>query len=267
MDFRTRKSRGPKSVTILEVHNLNKRFGGLQAVGDVSFSVQHGSIKALIGPNGAGKTTLFNLLSGILPPDSGTVRFSDANVQGLQPYQVAAKGMSRTFQHIRLFPHMTALENIMIGRHMHSRTGFLAGMLSLPWTRKEEKAVRERSLAIMAFLGIADFADTEATSLAYGQQRILELGRALACDPKLLLLDEPAAGLNMRETAEMAKLISRIRDTGITVLLVEHDMSLVMNISDEIVVLSYGQKIADDKPLAIQKNPEVIRVYLGEEDA
>jgi branched-chain amino acid transport system ATP-binding protein len=162
---------------------------------------------------------------------------------------------------------MTALENIMIGRHMHSRTGFLAGMLSLPWTRKEEKAVRERSLAIMAFLGIADFADTESTSLAYGQQRILELGRALACDPKLLLLDEPAAGLNMRETAEMAKLISRIRDTGITVLLVEHDMSLVMNLSDEIVVLSYGQKIADDKPLAIQKNPEVIRVYLGEEDA
>jgi branched-chain amino acid transport system ATP-binding protein len=162
---------------------------------------------------------------------------------------------------------MTALENIMIGRHMHSKAGFLAGMLSLPWTRKEEKAVRERSLAVMAFLGIADFADTEATSLAYGQQRILELGRALACDPKLLLLDEPAAGLNMRETAEMARLISRIRDTGITVLLVEHDMSLVMNISDEIVVLSYGQKIADDKPLAIQKNPEVIRVYLGEEDA
>jgi len=253
-------------VTILEVRDLNKRFGGLQAVGDVSFSVQQGSIKALIGPNGAGKTTLFNLLSGMLPPDSGTIRFINDDVQRLQPYQVAALGMSRTFQHIRLFPHMTALENIMIGRHMHSKAGFIAGMLSLPWTRKEEKTVRERSLDIMAFLGIADFADTEATSLAYGQQRILELGRALACEPKLLLLDEPAAGLNMRETAEMAKLISRIRDTGITVLLVEHDMSLVMNISDEIVVLSYGQKIADDKPLAIQKNPEVIKVYLGEEE-
>jgi len=253
-------------VTILEVRDLNKRFGGLQAVGDVSFSVQQGSIKALIGPNGAGKTTLFNLLSGMLPPDSGTIRFINDDVQRLQPYQVAALGMSRTFQHIRLFPHMTALENIMIGRHMHSKAGFIAGMLSLPWTRKEEKTVRERSLDIMAFLGIADFSDTEATSLAYGQQRILELGRALACEPKLLLLDEPAAGLNMRETAEMAKLISRIRDTGITVLLVEHDMSLVMNISDEIVVLSYGQKIADDKPLAIQKNPEVIKVYLGEEE-
>ena len=253
-------------MTILEVRDLNKRFGGLQAVGDVSFSVQQGSIKALIGPNGAGKTTLFNLLSGMLPPDSGTIRFINDDVQRLQPYQVAALGMSRTFQHIRLFPHMTALENIMIGRHMHSKAGFIAGMLSLPWTRKEEKTVRERSLDIMAFLGIADFSDTEATSLAYGQQRILELGRALACEPKLLLLDEPAAGLNMRETAEMAKLISRIRDTGITVLLVEHDMSLVMNISDEIVVLSYGQKIADDKPLAIQKNPEVIKVYLGEEE-
>ena len=253
-------------MTILEVRDLNKRFGGLQAVGDVSFSVQQGSIKALIGPNGAGKTTLFNLLSGMLPPDSGTIRFINDDVQRLQPYQVAALGMSRTFQHIRLFPHMTALENIMIGRHMHSKAGFIAGMLSLPWTRKEEKTVRERSLDIMAFLGIADFSDTEATSLAYGQQRILELGRALACEPKLLLLDEPAAGLNMRETAEMAKLISRIRDTGITVLLVEHDMSLVMNISDEIVVLSYGQKIADDKPLAIQKNPEVIKVYLGQEE-
>jgi branched-chain amino acid transport system ATP-binding protein len=252
-------------MTILDVRNLNKRFGGLQAVGDVSFFVPQGSIKALIGPNGAGKTTLFNLLSGVLPPDSGTIRFMNADVQRLQPYQVAAMGISRTFQHIRLFPHMTALENVMIGRHMHSKAGFFAGMSNLPWTRREEKTVRERSLDIMAFLGIADFAGTEATSLAYGQQRILELGRALACEPKLLLLDEPAAGLNMRETAEMAKLISRIRDTGITVLLVEHDMSLVMNISDEIVVLSYGQKIADDKPLAIQKNPDVIRIYLGEE--
>lgn len=254
-------------MSLLEVQGLSKRFGGLQAVDNVSFSVQEGSIKALIGPNGAGKTTLFNLLSGVLTSDSGIIRFNDSDIHGFQPYQIAAKGMSRTFQHIRLFTHMTALENIMIGRHIHSRAGFLSGMMALPWTRKEEKAARGVSLDIMAFLGIADFAGTEATSLAYGQQRILELGRAIACEPKLLLLDEPAAGLNMRETAEMAKLISRIRDTGITVVLVEHDMSLVMNISDEIVVLSYGQKIADDKPLAIQKNPEVIRVYLGEDDA
>lgn len=254
-------------MSLLEIQDLNKRFGGLQAVDNVSFTVREGSIKALIGPNGAGKTTLFNLLSGVLTSDSGTIRFKDSAIHGLQPYQVAAKGMSRTFQHIRLFTHMTALENIMIGRHIHSRAGFLSGMMALPWTRKEENVARTRSLDIMAFLGMAEFADSEATSLAYGQQRMLELARALACEPKLLLLDEPAAGLNMRETAEMAKLISRIRDTGITVLLVEHDMSLVMNISDEIVVLSYGQKIADDKPLAIQKNPEVIRVYLGEDDA
>jgi branched-chain amino acid transport system ATP-binding protein len=254
-------------MNLLEIHDLSKCFGGLQAVGNVSFSVIQGAIKALIGPNGAGKTTLFNLVSGVITPDSGAIRFCNAEIHGLQPYQVAAKGMSRTFQHIRLFTHMTALENVMIGRHMHGRAGFLAGMLNLPWTSKEEKTLRERSLEIMAFLGIADFADTEATSLAYGQQRILEIGRALACEPKLLLLDEPAAGLNMRETAEIAKLITRIRDTGVTILLVEHDMSLVMKISDEIVVLSYGQKIADDRPLAIQKNPEVIRVYLGEDDA
>lgn len=256
-----------ESQSLLDITNLSKRFGGLQAVGDVSFSVRDKSIKALIGPNGAGKTTLFNLISGVIAPDSGAIRFNNSDIQGLRPYQVAARGMARTFQHIRLFTHMTALENIMIGRHLHSRAGFLAGMMSLPWSRKEEKAIREHSLGIMEFLGIAEFANTDATSLAYGQQRILELGRALACDPKLLLLDEPAAGLNMRETSEMAKLITKIRDTGITVLVVEHDMSLVMNISDEIVVLSYGQKIADDVPLAIQKDPEVIKVYLGEEHA
>lgn len=254
-------------MILLDIQDLNKHFGGLQAVGSVSFSVMQGTIKALIGPNGAGKTTLFNLISGVIPSDSGSIRFCNADIHGLQPYQVAAKGLSRTFQHIRLFTHMTALENVLIGRHMHGRAGFLAGMLNLPWTTREERKLRDRSLEIMEFLGMADLADTEATSLAYGQQRILEIGRALACEPKLLLLDEPAAGLNMRETAEMAKLISRIRDTGVTILLVEHDMSLVMNISDEIVVLSYGQKIADDRPLAIQKNPEVIRVYLGEDDA
>lgn len=254
-------------MNLLSVEGLSKRFGGLQAVGDVSFSVPEGSIKALIGPNGAGKTTLFNLISGVIPPDSGTIIFRGQAVQGLRPWEIAGRGMARTFQHIRLFPKMTALENIMIGRHTHSHAGFIAGMLNLPFTWKEERAIREKGLAIMEFLGISGLENSDATSLAYGQQRILELGRALACEPKLLLLDEPAAGLNMRETAEMARLVTRIRDTGITVLLVEHDMSLVMNISDEIIVLSYGQKIADDKPLAIQKNLEVIRVYLGEDDA
>ena len=254
-------------MAMLEVKGLHRSFGGLHAVNDVSFSVAEGSIKALIGPNGAGKTTLFNLVSGVLAPDSGTIVFNGGRIDGLKPFQVAAKGMARTFQHIRLFPKMTALENIMIGRHIHSRAGFLAGMLNLPLTWKEENHIRQKAFGIMEFLGIARFAGIDATSLAYGQQRIVELGRALACEPKLLLLDEPAAGLNMRETAEMADLISRVKGLGITVLIVEHDMSLVMNISDEIIVLSYGQKIADDKPLAIQKNREVIRIYLGEEDA
>ncbi len=254
-------------MTLLSVEGLSKRFGGLQAVDNVSFSVPQGVIKALIGPNGAGKTTLFNLISGVLLSDSGAVTFDGGPVQGLRPHQIAALGVSRTFQHIRLFPKMTVLENIMVGRHVHSRAGFISGMLRLPFTRREEADIREKAGEIMDFLGISDQAGADATSLAYGQQRIVELGRALACGPKLLLLDEPAAGLNMRETAEMAALISRVRDRGITVLLVEHDMSLVMNISDEIVVLSYGRKIADDIPLAIQKNSEVIKVYLGEDHA
>jgi branched-chain amino acid transport system ATP-binding protein len=252
-------------VTLLSVQEVCKRFGGLQAVDDVSFDVGRGQIKALIGPNGAGKTTLFNLISGMMPPDGGEIRFDGAAIQGLPPWRIAARGMARTFQHIRLFPKMTVLENIMVGRHVHGRAGFIAGMLNLPVTWSEERRIREKSLEIMEMLGIAGLARTEATSLAYGQQRVVELGRALACEPRLLLLDEPAAGLNMRETNEMGRLIAKIRDMGITVLLVEHDMSLVMNISDEVVVLSYGQKIAEDRPLAIQKNREVIRVYLGDD--
>jgi len=254
-------------MSLLSVQGLSKRFGGLQAVDNVSFVVPQGAIKALIGPNGAGKTTLFNLISGVLRPDSGSITFDGRTVQGLRPHEIAAKGIARTFQHIRLFPKMTVLENIMVGRHLHSRSGFISGMLNLPFTRREQKEVAAKSRAVMEFLGIEDLADAEAASLAYGQQRVVELGRALACEPKLLLLDEPAAGLNMRETVEISALIGRIRDLGITVFLVEHDMSLVMNISEEILVLSYGQKIADDKPLAIQKNSEVIKVYLGEENA
>jgi len=252
---------------ILSVEGLSKRFGGLQAVNDVSFSVPPGAIKALIGPNGAGKTTLFNLISGTIAPDSGVITFNGEPVQGLKPHQMACMGMARTFQHIRLFPKMSVIENIMIGRHIHSRAGFVAGMLSLPFCWKEERQIRSKCHEIMDFLGIAEFAEYDATSLSYGQQRTVELGRALACEPKLLLLDEPAAGLNMRETEELGALISRIRTTGITVLIVEHDMSLVMDISDEIIVLSYGKKIADDLPLAIQKNSEVIKVYLGDDDA
>jgi branched-chain amino acid transport system ATP-binding protein len=251
-------------VTLLSVREVSKRFGGLQAVGGVSFDVAEGSIKALIGPNGAGKTTLFNLISGVLPPDSGRIDFHGTAIQGMQPFEIAALGIARTFQHIRLFPKMTVLENVMVGRHLHGRAGFLAGILNLPFTWSEERRIREKSLEILEFLGIADSAREEATSLPYGRQRIVELGRALACEPKLLLLDEPAAGLNMRETLDMGKLIAKVRNMGITVLLVEHDMSLVMTVSDEVVVLCYGEKIAEDHPLAIQKNREVIRVYLGE---
>ena len=253
-------------MALLEVNNLSKRFGGLQAVKDVSFGVERGMIKAVIGPNGAGKTTLFNLLSGFADPDAGDVRFNGSQVHGKGPHEIAAAGISRTFQHIRLFSHMTALENVTVGRHVRSRAGFLAGMLSLPWTHAEEKDIREQALASMDFLGIAHLAENDATSLSYGEQRAVELARALASEPEMLLLDEPAAGLNMRETADLAKLIKRIRDRGITVLIVEHDMSLVMNISDEVVVLSYGEKIADDKPLEIQRNPQVISVYLGDDE-
>ena len=254
-------------MALLEVNNISKRFGGLQAVKGVSFSVRQGMIKAVIGPNGAGKTTLFNLLSGFLSPDAGSVVFQERPIHGSGPHEIAGLGLSRTFQHIKLFSHMTALENVMVGRHVRGRSGFVSGMLSLPWTQREDREMREKALEIMDLLGIAALADTEATSLSYGQQRVVELARGLASEPSLLLLDEPAAGLNMRETADIAKLIAKIRDRGVTVLIVEHDMQLVMNISDEIVVLSYGEKIADDRPLAVQKDPQVIRVYLGEDDA
>jgi len=254
-------------VALLEVSGVSKRFGGLQAVKDVSFRVEKGTIKAVIGPNGAGKTTLFNLLSGFIAPDAGTIAFRGEAIQGRAPHEVAALGLSRTFQHTRLFSRMTALENVMVGRHVRSRAGFLSGMLHLPFTWREEREVRERSLEVMDFLGISALAPAEATSLSYGRQRAVELARALACEPELLLLDEPAAGLNMRETADVAKLIARLRDRGVTVLIVEHDVSLVMGISDTIAVLSYGRKIADADPRSVQKDPEVVRVYLGDEDA
>ncbi|HBO69228.1 MAG TPA: high-affinity branched-chain amino acid ABC transporter ATP-binding protein LivG [Deltaproteobacteria bacterium] len=253
---------------LLSVRGVSKNFGGVQAVDDVSFDVPGGAIKALIGPNGAGKTTLFNLVSGFLPPQQGSIVFDGEEMRGLPPHRIAARGMTRTFQQIRLFPKMSVLETVMVGAHVHSRGEFLAGMLHLPFTRKEERRVREECREILGLLGIDKVADDEATSLPYGLQRVVELGRALACKPRILLLDEPAAGLNISETTEMGKRIARIRgEMGITVLLVEHDMALVMDISDEIVVLSYGKKIAEDVPKAIQRNREVIRVYLGENDA
>jgi branched-chain amino acid transport system ATP-binding protein len=254
-------------VNLLALNGLSKSFGGLRAVDDVGFDVAEGAIKAVIGPNGAGKTTLFNLVFGSIVPDEGSVDFKGARLVSGHPHRQVAAGMARTFQHIQLFPQMTALENVMVGRHTRSRSGFLSSLVPLPWTRREERDIRAEALAAMHFLGIEALADSDATHLAYGEQRSVELARALASKPKLLLLDEPAAGLNMRETVDLGKLIRRIRDSGVTVLLVEHDMGLVMGISDEIVVLCQGQKIAEDTPLAIQKNPEVVRAYLGDDDA
>jgi branched-chain amino acid transport system ATP-binding protein len=247
-------------MTLLEVNGISKRFGGVQAVKEVSFRVKKGAVKAVIGPNGAGKTTLFDLLSGFRAPDQGTVRFRGQEIQGREPH-----GLSRTFQNLKLFGHMTALENVMVGRHTRSHAGMLAGMLSLPGARREERAIEERARDEMRFLGIEPLAGAAAGSLAYGQQRAVELARALSAEPELLLLDEPAAGLNMRETSELAERVLRIRDRGVTVLLVEHDMSLVMRISDEVAVLCFGQKIADADPRTVQRDPEVVRVYLGED--
>jgi branched-chain amino acid transport system ATP-binding protein len=253
-------------TALLEVQGVSKRFGGLQAVKEVGFRVEQGAIKAVIGPNGAGKTTLFNLVSGVLVPDDGDIRFRGEPIQGHPTHEIAARGLSRTFQHIRLFAQMSALENVMVGCHVRSRAGFVAGMLHLPWTWREEREIRDRARQALDLVGALDLADLDATSLSYGQQRAVELARALASEPSLLLLDEPAAGLNMRETAELARLLVRIRERGVTLLVVEHDMSLVMNVSDEVVVLSYGEKIADAPPREVQKDAQVIRVYLGDEE-
>lgn len=254
-------------MALLRIEQISKKFGGLQAVSDVSFALREGSIKAVIGPNGAGKTTLFNLISGVLPATSGEITFKGHALNGLRPYQVARLGIARTFQNIKMFAGMTALENVMVGRHVQSRAGFFTSMFRLPGFLTEEREIRRKSMELLELLDIAEYADTEAMNLAFGQQRAVELARALALEPALLLLDEPAAGLNIYETAEIGRLITKIREMGITVLLVEHDMSLVMDISDEIVVLSFGQKIAEDIPQKIQRDPEVIRIYLGEEAA
>lgn len=261
------KSSDAGNGALLETRGLNRFFGGLHAVGDVSFAVQRGHIKALIGPNGAGKTTLFNLVAGTIPPHSGDVFFKGRRITAWKPHAIASLGIARTFQTTRLFPHMTVLENVMVGRHPRTASGFVAGMLSLPWTWREHRQIRDSAMSILGQLGLEKEAHETAGNLSFGRQRLVEFARALATEPQLLLLDEPAAGLNIYETQELSELIVKIRDRGVTILVVEHDMSLVMSISDDVVVLDQGRKIAEGPPRAIQRNPEVIRIYLGEEYA
>jgi branched-chain amino acid transport system ATP-binding protein len=254
-------------MSILRTNNLCIAFGGLKAVDDVTFEVEPGIIKAIIGPNGAGKTTLFNLITGSLQPDSGNILFKDKPVHNFPPHRIACLRIGRTFQNIKLFPQMTVLENVMIGCHTLTQTGFLPAMLGLSSSHAEDKRSAEKAMLILQSLGLAAHASQTPSALPFGTQKNIEIARALVMDPELLLLDEPAAGLNMNETKETSEIIKKIRDRGITVVLIEHDMSLVMGISDEVMVLSSGRKIAEGSPHEVQRNQEVIRVYLGEEDA
>jgi branched-chain amino acid transport system ATP-binding protein len=249
---------------MLEVRNVGRIFGGLVALDHISFSVAEGEIHGVIGPNGAGKTTLFNIITGIYPPSSGSVAFCGRDISGRPPERLAPLGMVRTFQNIELFSRMTVLQNIMTGLHTRSSSGFFSCAFKMPWHLKEERRIKEEAHHWLEFCGIADSADREAGALPFGKGRLLETARALASRPKLLLMDEPAAGLNSRETAEFGDLIKKIRESGVTVVLVEHDMELVMEICDRIVVLNLGRKLAEGTPREIQENQEVIAAYLGE---
>lgn len=249
---------------MLEVQGITQRFGGVTALEDVSFRVADGAITGIIGPNGAGKTTLFNIVTGIYTPTSGTVHLQGKNVSRFAPERLASLGMVRTFQNIELFGRMTVLENVMVGLHTKGKSGIIASSLRLPWQVAEERRFRERAYHWLEFTGITDLADHEAGSLPFGKGRLLEIARAMALEPKVILMDEPAAGLNSRETLELARLIQKIRASGVTVALVEHDMELVMDICDAIVVLNLGRKLAQGTPREIQENPEVISAYLGE---
>jgi branched-chain amino acid transport system ATP-binding protein len=250
-------------MALLEVSNLSKTFGGVLAVQNVSFEVETGIVYSVIGPNGAGKTTLFNLITGIYAPSVGEVRLDGELVSGLAPHQLARKGMARTFQNLQICMNMTAIENVMVGGHLSLDRNLIRSMLRFPSLRRADAALRESATELMRYVGLGGYLESEAAAMPYGALKRLEIARALAAKPRILFLDEPAAGFNPKETAEIDGLVRRVADSGVTVVLVEHDMKMVMNISDRILVLNYGRKLTEGSARDVRRNPDVIAAYLG----